>query len=191
MIKIFPDKLLIKPSEIRNNINVSGDPSDWFSCGSNCYAYALGLDINENSICKHAYQPGIMGSIILNLPIINLKEMPIEERMLIDLEALKIKYKEVEPEENYNYTFHTYKNSNAISSITYDWPVAVFEAKEDLIDFHFMRKWNDGTWRHKLGFVSYPNENDFDGKIITDPRECNLGPYKYKKTYLLTLNQKW
>ena len=187
---IKPDKLNLKSSEIKKKIDVGGDCSDWHSIfGTNCYAYALGLDLKEQRICDKAYQiPGLMGSIILHRPIFELRKMSIEDRMILDLEALEIKYKEVEPEEKYDYTFHTYRNSTSVSSITYSWPVAVFESEDD---FHFLRKCHDGSWSHKVGFISYPTEMDFDKKIITDPRKCNLEQYKYKKTYLLTLNQKW
>ena len=34
---------------------------------TNCYAYALGIDISENDIIKRAFQPGVIGSIIFDI----------------------------------------------------------------------------------------------------------------------------
>ena len=35
---------------------------------SNCYAFALGLDIPEKKICEAAYVPGVMSGSLINLP---------------------------------------------------------------------------------------------------------------------------
>lgn len=190
MVYLAPHKLELSRSEIRENIEVTGNPNYWNNIqGTNCYAYALGLDINEKRIAKCAYQPGVMGSIMLHKPIVNIKNMTIEERMILDLKALKIYCKEIEVEES-ELKFCSKRTENDNSITTYYWPVAIFEdINSD--NFHFMRLTSDGTWYHKFGYFSSPHNYDEDKRIITDPRECNLNNLKYKKTYQLICNQKY
>ena len=46
-------------NEIKGKIQMY--PENWVNMYStNCYAYALGLDVRENDICIGAYNPGII-----------------------------------------------------------------------------------------------------------------------------------
>ena len=180
----------LNPNRIRKQICVDVEPKFWKSVRqTNCYAYALGLDVNESCIASRAYQPGTIGMLLFHYSLFDIENMTIERRMLLDLEALNIRYKEVGIEELYNERFYFSKDW-LISSITYSWPIALFTSNENQFDFHFLRKCDDGQWSHKLGWYNPPGITDLENKIITDPTTCNLGKYEYKKTYLLTLNQK-
>ena len=189
MIYIAPSKLNLTTDEIRNSIDVEKEPYLWKNVyGANCYAYALGIDLKEDRIAECAYQPGVMGSVILKEPIINIKNMSFEERLFLDLEALGIYYAEADPFDETNYRLYYRKDSEIVSSISYSWLISLFEAGED--EFHFLRKGDSGLWIHKYGYSHKPTIYDEKTEMIYDPRECDLGKYQYKKTYKLRLNKK-
>ena len=59
MDKIYINQM--SPEEIRKNIKPY--KKIWKNnFTTNCYAFALGLDIPETRICYHAYQPGVISS---------------------------------------------------------------------------------------------------------------------------------
>ena len=49
-------------NEIRGKIQMY--PENWINMHTtNCYAYALGLDIRQSDICDYAYQPGTISDV--------------------------------------------------------------------------------------------------------------------------------
>lgn len=190
MIYLAPSKLNLKPSEITRDINIDEIPMYWYNIfTTNCYAYALGLDVAESSIAECAYQPGVMGSVIFNYPLINLKNMSTEEKVFLDMEALKIRIKEANPSDNGDYRLFHKKDNETVSSISFSWIISLYENENDLNDFHFARKTDNGIWYHKEGYNNKPTSYDYDKNRIIDPRNCNLGDYKYKKSFKLSLNR--
>jgi hypothetical protein len=152
MIYLAPSKLNLKPSEITRDINIDEIPMYWYNIfTTNCYAYALGLDVDESSIAECAYQPGVMGSVIFNYPLINLKNMSTEEKIFLDMEALKIRIKEANPSDNGDYRIFHKKDNETVSSISFSWIISLYENENDLNDFHFARKTDTGIWYHKEG----------------------------------------
>lgn len=165
-------------SEIREQIQVY--PENWINIyTTNCYAYALGLDIPEYKICKGAYQPGTIS--MDNNPLMFEKYFDyntLTENLEKDLKTLGIYYKEVPPEYNVK---------------TDEWKIALFIDSyygEKIIDFHFLRQKSNANWFHKNGFKGVPRERDYLGKIITDPINCRLDPYKYKKCLCFNIRKK-
>ncbi len=170
----------MKINELNEHISLTTDL--WNNeVSTNCYAFALGLDIPEKEITKDAYQVGILGCKVFNLDnrVINL--LSYNDRLKLDLKALKISLKEIDPKDAV-----LIKEEDESGSLI-SWPIALFE---DGIDFHFMRKSNDGIWYHKQGYESSITGKDSLGEEITNPKKCHLGKYKYKKTYQLTFNER-
>lgn len=155
-------------------------PESWDNIHTtNCYAYALGLDIPEYEICKGAYQPGTI-STDFNPLIFNeyFDYNTLIENLEKDLKMLDISYREVAPDE---------KLANN------EWKISVFTENcdnERIIDFHFLRQKSDGIWYHKNGFPGKISNKDRSGKIIIDPTKCYLAGYKYQKCYALNLEKR-
>lgn len=174
-------KLKMSPNEIRSQIQIK--PKEWINLETtNCYAYALGLDINENDICEYAYQPGSISSKVANL-IIHFNYFlysVLIKNIEKDFETLGISYKEIEPDDEIQDD---------------EWKIALFVEfydkyfMDDLIsDFHFLRANSNGVWTHKHGYCNSPKKKDDSNKIITDLKECDLTLYEYRKCYALRLN---
>lgn len=172
-------KLSMTPEQIRRSIRLT-DKNWKNNVNTNCYAFALGLDISEWDIAPNAYLPGMIFSITFNKPYSEIKKMSFEERMLLDLKILEIRCNEADPSEITGY------NANNDS---FEWIISMFE-KEEREDVHFLRKNDKGIWWHKQGYIfSSPTNKDKYKKIITDPRDCDLGAYEYKKTYKLSIKR--
>ena len=167
--------LLMTPDQIRNSITLYDQ--EWVNnINTNCYAFALGLDVSEWDITPNAYQPGMMFAKTFDQPYDEVKELPYEERLLLDLELLKIDCKEANPSEK----------PRCIKDRV-SWLISMFESEEDV---HFLRKNSNGVWWHKQGYIfSSPTNKDQYRKIILDPRDCTLGNYEYKKTYRLSFKR--
>ena len=173
----------INIEEIKKHICLHHD-REWNNIyETNCYAYALGLDYPEEEILDYAYQLGIIGSIRYGFHPMDVCFLSYEERLKLDLKALKIKYREIDPEVK---TFYI-RNKGIIRTTDYFWSIALFDNGED---FHFLRKGFDDNWYHKYGYSSSPINYDQDNRIILDPRECNLGEYEYRRTYQLKLTRR-
>jgi len=168
-------------NKIRGSIQMY--PENWINLTTtNCYAYALGLDINENNICISAYQPGTIAGINNSINKKYLDYSVLIENIKKDLEALNIYYREIESKEQIK--------SN-------EWKIALFverdysdSEKDLLLDFHFLRTNKRGIWTHKQGYYDFPSKKDYVGSIITDLEKCDLCSYKYKKCYALSLNKR-
>lgn len=166
-------------SEIRGQIQIY--PENWINIyATNCYAYALGLDVVEINICESAYQPGTISesiNSIANEEYFNYSTLV--ENLENDLKTLGISYEEVDSKYNI---------------CEGEWKIALFVEKskynsEKLMDFHFLRQNANGIWFHKNGFHGTPIKKDYLGRIITDPETCDLRNYEYKKCYALRLNE--
>lgn len=168
-------------NEIRGQIQIY--PENWKNIHTtNCYAYALGLDIVEHEICPYVYQPGtISNSSTLHQlpPYFFYQELihGIEE----DLKILDISYHEI--------------NSQDIIEES-EWKMALYiklyekDIDDDLCsDFHFLRTNQNGAWRHKNGKGVLPNKLDDFGNRILNPETCDFIFYEYKKCYALKLNR--
>lgn len=168
IIKLYSRFLKMSIRGIKNYINLDND--NWHHAfTTNCYSFALGLDIKEYKIAYCAYQPGIIYSLYSKNDIMDLVNLTYEQRMLLDFKALGI---ELDKQGDLN------------------WKIALFENKRD---FHFLRQMNDGIWMHKKGYVDFPSEYDDNKKIITDIDDCYFlganGVYKKVGVYNLSLKR--
>lgn len=118
------------------------------SFGTNCYAFALGLDVPENEICKNAYQPGVIAAEKFGLPIDEVLKLKLEDKFLLDLNALKIAYYETIEDQSANYRFLR-------NYVCYYWDVLLYSNDED---FHFVRRNYYGKLYHKIGYLGVPKE---------------------------------
>lgn len=149
---------------------------------TNCYAYALGLDIPERKIKSFAYVPGTIGNGKSNLfmqRVFTMKELM--DNIADDLVSLGINFEECNPDYKTEYN---------------EWKIAIFTSyysyillDEYFYDFHFLREREDGTWYHKRGYKHSPNNMDSNKNLILDPRTCYLKNYDYQLTYKLRKNK--
>lgn len=160
-------------NEIRGKIQMY--PENWVNMYStNCYAYALGLDIRQSDICDYAYQPGTI-SETTNI----FKSKYFSYDMLIkgiesDLELLQIAYRNVEEDEKL-----------ALN----EWKIALFVDRDfdKLVGFHFLRQKENGIWLQKNGYQGTISKRDHSDEVIVSPSSAELFPYIYKKCYALRL----
>lgn len=141
-----------------------------YPTSTNCYAYALGLDVPFNKISDHAYKLGCFSEDKLNSENKNVYSLDEEKRLDLDLDCLGLNHVEVDS---------SYKID--INDINYTYfLVAFFKGYKD---FHFLRKSNtNDVWYHKKGYLDFPRYRDDDGKIIYDPKEAFFIHYNYVKT---------
>lgn len=151
-----------------------------YTDSTNCYAFALGLDVPESRILKHAYQLGVIGATIKNIPIRYLRYMTYEERLFLDMEALKITCEKTSMDSMPAF-YETKKYSYT------KWVISLLENEDD---FHFLRKYHNGIWYHKRGYTKYPTNLDSNKQIITDLNKCSISDYHYVGTYLLECKTK-
>lgn len=147
---------------------------------TNCYAFALGLDVREGKVMPCAYIPGNIGS---SQEKIEYKHIFTYQNLITniydDLVYMRIKFREIDPMEIVDED---------------EWKIALFTtmlAYEDYVeylsDFHFLREGEDGTWYHKLGWLRGVRNKDFHGDIITDPRKCVIKNSEYRMSLALKL----
>ena len=134
---------------------------------TNCYAFALGLDIPENNICKNSYQPGIIASKTFNISLNELARLKIEDKMILDLRALKIGFKlsEVNTKQEYISLGNYWCNL---------WDVLLFLNEND---FHFARINYNGEMYHKIGYFGFPQKTSIE--------EIEKSGYSLSKIYRL------
>lgn len=163
-------------TEIRGSIQIY--PETWTNMKeTNCYAYALGLDIKESNICERAYQPGTISETV------NLRQYEsFSYEMLIsgienDLDFLGINYREVEPEEKVELN---------------EWKIALMIKKycDGLDNFHFIRQDMNDAWSNKVGYQYRISKKDSLGNIINNPVSSRFFFYTYDKCYALSLKVK-
>ena len=135
--------LKINPRDLQKEINIT--KKDWIYRGqTNCYAYALGLDIIEQKICYKAYQVGTIGKKYYEISDKVFDLLSIEKRLYLDLESIGIIYHEIDPTEKIN------PNS---------WNISLFSS-DVYYDFHFLRKTPENSWTHKIGWFELPKNKD-------------------------------
>ena len=151
---------------------------------TNCYAYALGLDIKEKNIKDYAYIIGTLSDskeFLFHCSI--LKYSVLLENLINDFEYLGLDFQEIDPLKE---------------ACQEEWKIALFtsvvgyDMDDELIDdYHFLRQKDNGLWYHKKGWNwnSIPTNKDINHRLITNPLECNLGAYNYKKCYSLKLKK--
>lgn len=162
-------------NKIRRKIQIY--PGSWVNMHStNCYAYAMGLDIPQYKICEYAYQPGTM-SETANIAIDDYftREELIDgmygDFKLLDISCRQVTYDEpIEDDE---------------------WKIALlFSGVDDtFMDFHFLKQGRYGVWTHKNGFDGEVSRRDYSGRIITNPEIAYLPTYKFNSCYALKLNR--
>lgn len=163
--------------DIRDHIDLKTD--HWKHIfTTNCYAFALGLDINEKDIGHFAYTPGVMGKAPTYLPYFSMFTLDnLLENIFCDLDFLDISFYETDP----------------TSPIKLDeWKIALFTSPYQndnkwLNDYHFLRENPNNIWYHKTGWFSKPTNKDNNAKIITNPKDCYLVEKQYQKCYSLKL----
>ena len=169
-------KLKMSLEDIRKAIDVCKYWDAWKNMDStNCYAYALGLDIEENSICYNAYQPGVISGRILNYSDLNnLDVEDILNGIYSDLNALGISYREVFP------------NARLSSG---EWVIALLASRtgSKIDGFHFLRKNGGFLWYHKDGYDGIIKNTDNKGNHIFSPDKCYFKGMEYISSYSLKL----
>ena len=166
---------------VRNNIDIHR--KHWKHIfTTNCYAYALGLDIKEKDIKPFAYQPGVMGGYLYSVNSSKyFAYSSLIEGIFADMKKLNIEIREI----------------NTTDRVSADeWKIALFTVfhavefySEWLSGFHFLIEKEDGIWYHKPGYYKLPTNKDYDNCIITDPKNCYLGNKEFRKCYSLRLNR--
>lgn len=171
------DKIILRKSlqELRDSIDLV--KKVWTSKeGSNCYAYALGLDMNEYEITDtYSFCPGVIGGDYSCVSGSHSYENLIR-CIIADLNALGIDYSSADPKE---------------PPKRGEWKVALFLTDDDPIwinDFHFLRQHPNGSWFHKKGYGGDVLMCDDDGTIITNPEKCHFSKYSiYDSCFRLKL----
>ena len=148
---------------------------------TNCYAFALGLDIPENQICYHAYQPGVISKYYY-FPI---EQQAIPYEVLIngiykDLDFLRVSYRDINPEDQIS------KDEWKISLFV---PKKINEKEYFIDDFHFLKYYPDGYWYHKYGYYGKVINYDENLKKIVNPKDCFFDGLTYNKTMCLKLKK--
>ena len=132
--------------------------SEWKNrYSTNCYAFALGLDVDEDDICPWAYR---VGNIYLqdkwSLPRMldpDNKIREIESFMLDDFQTLGINYKIFIDKDKNQYLQELDHPGDC-------WDILFFISYKD--GYHFARVGSDGILYHKPGWDDLPSPTDFE-----------------------------
>lgn len=153
--------------ELKQSINLSN--MGWININdTNCYAYALGLDVPQNEICTCAYE---LGNIYYFYNNVKRCFRYHEELLLNDFKTLGLLYREASLDEEINDD---------------EWKIAYFDSIYEC-GYHFFRQIENGIWWHKYDWKYAPTCLDDKGLIIEDPTHCNIN-YRglvYQKSYIL------
>ena len=177
VINVRPMKLDL--SELKRQIKL--DKKHWrHILTTNCYAFALGLDVPERKIKTFAYAPGTIGLSSTNLVMQRYFTLEnLISNIQDDLIHMGISFSECNPLEKVDDD---------------EWKIALFTAFYAFVcydcylyDYHFMRQSKDGLWYHKDGYVHRPTCFDSNKEVIHDPRKCTFKNYEYQLTYKLKL----
>ena len=141
---------LMSAKEIRDSINVTKDYQyGGWNTDNNCYAFALGLNVNEDQIGKHAFaRPGIIAAHINGTDIYDVNKRSIEQGIKDDLNALKLGYSLIKNTKGFE---HKYVDGHECDI----WEMLFFLG-EDESDFHFARYLPSGVLMNKWGYLSQP-----------------------------------
>ena len=168
-------KLQVPIEEIRNNLNLNDNYwKTMINC--NCYAFALGIDMDERLLNDNAFIPGFLAEKELNYYSSEYYREYNEllEHIDYDLDALGLEHKQVDP--NYELSPE-------------EWKIAIFTQRQwnKVYDFHFLRQTKNGIWLHKKGWNGDITNKDYKDRIITTPNSCDMAKRKYEKTLCLKL----
>ena len=164
--------------KIRNSIEIY--KTNWINMQTtNCYAYALGLDIPERQICRHAYQPGVMsGFNELENDFFSYKDLI--KGLKNDLNYLRISAREIDPLESVD--LDEWKIALFV-------PLSIYCPPYLLADYHFIKCFPNNTWYHKYGYTSNISNLDDKSNVITNPESCTIDGFVYDKTLSLRLKK--
>ena len=156
--------------------NYDADYRTWQNIRStNCYAFALGLDVPEGKDYEWASLPGAIGHEFLRTPFdeYTCDSWKLHKQFLSDLKALEI-YCEVFPEDRHLYTRFLRRQRG------HSWDILLFTTGSKYGDFHFVRIGSDGNWYCKWGnHVPEP----------TSMEEVTQDGYIFAKKYRLSLDR--
>lgn len=180
------DSIIKKEMELyhlQQQINI-GKPYWTNNKGTNCLAYAIGLDVPAKSICTgaYAYNGGILYQTFTPQPK-DISHLTTQEKIELDWKTLEIYYEEID------YSDKLFDPE--------EWKVAYFIDPQNTNDFHFLRKTNDDAWHHKPGRFEIPTFFDDQRHIIRNPKEAyfEYPAYVYNKCYRLSkkreIRNKW
>lgn len=181
-------KLLMDYKSIRDSIDLK--ENNWNNIKTtNCYAFALGLDIPSGVIMtfgmEYPYRVGSIGRFKYDYDYYDMYGLTLEERLYLDLDALGIDHRKANQNEE------TKCDNNNLN-----WLVAMYKDK-NTPDFHFLRKGSNNFWIHKLGRDGDISIIDANGRLITDlenasfyyEHEYETVDYELKGIYKLTLKR--
>lgn len=153
---------------------------DWNSKKTtNCYAYALGIDIPEYEVLSCGYEPGAISGVPFSLVgQIQFNYRSLLESIYADFEALGLDYTLCDPTQEI--VGDGWKISLFTTSPIYTYNDVVFS------DFHFMRQADNGFWYHKKGYSGSIVRRDDNFRLIKDSSSCYMNRYLYKESYILS-----
>ena len=140
---------------------------------TNCFAFVMGLDIPEKTICPYAYN---LGTFAFETGYKKYSQMKsFEEEFRGDLEALGIPY---ETSKDTGWLCNIKRCDGRYIDILF------FIDDRDMwdMDFHFARFGKDGKLYHKWGFSENPSE--------TTIKEIEDEGYEFVRRYRLFLSKK-
>lgn len=141
---------------------------------TNCYAYALGLDIPEAEIIQGAYSPGTLSGALVDIgKATTFSYKDFVTNLYSDLEFLGIDFRKIDPNQQIDES---------------EWKIAVFTSSflGALDDYHFLR-YKDNFWHHKNGWYDNPTYFDDRHEQIYNPKKCFLECRDYKFSLSLRL----
>lgn len=163
--------LKMKITAIKKSMTYDRKQLDWKNIfKTNCFAFAMCLDIPENNICDAAYNLGAIAVELKKYP----KNYNYEERLSSDIKALGLSYETSDEKEFYS------EKLNSSPGRYFD---VLFFVDDNIYrpDFHFARYGKDGKLYHKRGFYLPPEE--------TTVKEIEDDGYKFVRRYRLFLSK--
>ena len=147
-------------------------------CLTNCYAYALGIDLN---VGRRIIELGEISGFDYKLRNKN----DLETALMMDSIRLNLNIERVDPD-------YEIKDNNK-------WLIAMYmtpffydqDINQKEFDNHFLWKTKNDNWSHKIGNTSIITYKDDNGKKIDNPIDIDISidrntPYNYIGSYLLT-----
>ncbi len=145
---------------------------------TNCYAFALGLDIPEDILGINSYSLGRFA--MEKDPNLNIRSLTRLECLKRDLDAIGFIYEEIDPKD---------KVENKYGDKYIKYMISLYQNDKD---FHFLRKHErDGIWWHKRGWYYHPSQVDDNGKIITDLDDIKISDYHYVNTFKIKVKRRY